>query len=159
MSVSLPHGIAACGQGFVLPMMRICLKVLIAGLALPVLLAGCATGSNKSAEPVTLPTNPESQRAQLSQSGAKETTLAAFCKAPPPAQSAAGTASIKSTCDRLLPLTPDASVFDKGNGVYVVLFQRPLSQAELCGPGPSNKPFCTGLRPGDMMNTMVFSTR
>src|SRR5262245_3453538 len=140
-------------------MLRIGFKVLISGLALSVMMAGCAPGNNKSAEPLVLPTNPEAQRGKLRQSGAKETTLAAFCKAPPPAQSAAGTASIKSTCDRLLGLAPDASVFDAGNSVYVVSFKRPLSQAQLCGNGPSNKPFCTGLRPGDMMNSMFFSTR
>jgi hypothetical protein len=106
-----------------------------------------------------LPTNPEAQRSQLRQSGAKETTLAAFCKAPPQAQSAAGTATIKSNCDRLLPLTPNASVFEKGNGVYVVSFQRPLTQAELCGSGQSNKGFCTGLLPGDILNSMHFVAR
>ena len=147
------------GQGFVLPMMRICRRVLISGLALSVFLAGCATGNKKSAESVMLPTDPEAMRSQLRQSGAKETTLAAFCKAPPQGQSAAATATIKSNCDRLLPLTPDASVFEKGNGVYIVSFQRGLTQAELCGGGHSNKGFCTGLMPGDTLTTMHFVAR
>jgi hypothetical protein len=159
MSVSPPHEIAACGQDFVLPMMRISLRVLISGLALSVFLAGCATGNNKRAESVMLPTDPQAQRGQLRQSGAKETRLAAFCKAPPQGQSAAATATIKSDCDRLLPLTPDASVFEKGNGVYVVSFQRGLTQAELCGGGQSNKGFCMGLVPGDTLTTMHFVAR
>lgn len=118
-------------------------------------LAGCKTGSTNSTATIKQLNDPESLR----QSGAKETTLGAFCNAPPRAQTEAGTSAIKSTCSpHNLRLLSDASVFDKGDGVYAVFFKRPVTQAEFCG-GPSKPRTCSMLYAGDTLNSMRFTAR
>ena len=138
--------------------MRPFLKFLTAALVLPLLLSACVTENQKNQPVIMAPMDPAAQRAHLRQSGAKETTLSAFCKSPPRVQTPEGDTAIKSTCGRLMPIASDASVFDKGNGVYTVLFKRPLKQADLCG-GSSNLRFCSMLRPGDTLNTMHFTAK
>lgn len=139
-------------------MIRLLVQFFVSGVALSVLLAACVT-ENKRQPVIMAPMEPASQRAQLRQSGAKETTLGAFCKAPPRTETAAGTSAITTTCGRLATVATDASVFDKGNGVYTVLFTRPVGQADLCGGGQPKKGICSGLRPGDTLNTMHFTAR
>ncbi len=138
--------------------MRPFFKLLIAGSALPVLLSACVT-ENKKQPVIMAPMEPSAQRAHLRQSGATETTLGAFCKSPPRTATPEGTSSIKTTCGRLQGVASDASVFHKGNGVYTVLFNRPITQADLCSGGQPKKGICAGLLPGDTLTTMHFTAR
>ena len=136
---------------------RMMRRLFIFGSVLPVLLGACVT-ENKKQPVIAAPMEPAAQRAHLRQSGATETTLGAFCNAPPQVQTPEGSSTIKTTCGRLRGVASDASVFHKGNGVYTVLFNGKVTQADLCG-GQPKKGVCAGLRPGDTLTTMHFTAR
>ena len=146
------------------PMLRPFHGLLTSALALGILLVGCSTGGQRARKPdinaAALRASPEARIAKLRSTGAKETTLAAFCKSPPTTQNPVGAAMIKSTCQpAFLKVASDAAVFDKGNGAYVVVLKRPVECGKLQGGGRPKVSGCAGLLPGEKMTAMAFVAR
>lgn len=88
------------------------------------------------------------------ESGAQETTLAAFCKSRPQALSEAGSAAIKASCSpRVLARVGDAMLFAKGNGVYHVVFKQPIKNREICDKDTPPESICGNFAAGDTMRS------
>jgi len=87
-------------------------------------------------------------------SGARETTLSAFCKTPPPTATPEAAEAIRASCrPPVLSLVGDAAVFDKGNGVYPVVFKRPVRNGDICPVGTTPQSICGNFSPGDRMHS------
>jgi hypothetical protein len=110
-----------------------------------VVLAGCAAQQSDGTYSTRLGAglDPEKLAAAERSSGAKETTLAAFCKSPPATKTEPGAAGVKASCSpKILAKVADAKVFDKGNGAYAVIFPRPVQKDEICDKGVSRNSVC-----------------
>jgi hypothetical protein len=98
--------------------------------------------------------DPSSTAARFRNSGAPETTLAAFCKTPPHAATPEGTDAIKLSCSRrVLTRAGNARLFDKGNGLYVVVFPEPIRNGDICDPGTNPQSLCGNFSAGDKMRS------
>jgi len=114
-------------------------------------LCGCAGTTNGA---VVTDFNNASTAQRFRQSGAHETTLAAFCKTPPRAATPAGTEAIRVSCrSRVLAVVGDALVFDKGGGLYPVVFKRPVKNGEICDPNSPPQSICGNFAFGDTMHS------
>lgn len=134
-------------------------------LGVAVGLGGCGSGPART---VSVSANPagslgkfdrEGAAYQLRSSGAKETTLAAFCKTPPKTTTPAGAEAIRVSCrPKVLKLAGDAMLFDKGKGLYYVLFKRPVKKSDICDAGVSSASICAvGILPNESFNTSRIS--
>ncbi len=96
----------------------------------------------------------DSTAARMSQSGARETTLAAFCRNPPKTTNPAAAEAIKASCrPKVLALVGDAALFDKGNGLYPVVFKRPVRNGDICPVGTTPQSLCGNFAAGDTMRS------
>lgn len=127
---------------------------LLAMLCIAPALFGCAQGNGDTTGSVVANFDPGSTANRFRSSGARETTLADFCKRPPPARSPEGTEAIKASCLRIvLDKVGDAALFDKGDGVYHVVFKRPVRNGDICPKGTTPQSICGNFSEGDRMNT------
>jgi len=125
---------------------------LVTAAATAVALGGCAPDTSTGA--VVTSFDPNSTAARFRSSGAPETTLAAFCKTPPQAATPQGTEAIKVSCSRrVLKRAGNARLFDKGNGLYVVIFQEPIRNGDICDPGTQPQSLCGNFSSGDKMRS------
>ena len=86
--------------------------------------------------------------------GARETTLADFCRSPPPAPNPEATEAIRASCLRIvLDKVGDAALFDKGDGLYHVVFKRPVRNGDICRKGTAPQSICGNFAEGDKMHT------
>jgi hypothetical protein len=124
----------------------------VAITAIAATLCGCAPGTKTGA--VVTSFDPASTAERFRSSGAPETTLAAFCKHPPPAATPAGTEAIKVSCSgRVLARAGDARLFDKGKGLYIVVFPQPIRNGDICDPGTQPQSICGNFATGDKMRS------
>jgi hypothetical protein len=120
--------------------------------ATAVALGGCAPETTTGA--VVTKFDPNSTAARFRDSGAPETTLAAFCKSPPKPATPAGTEAIKVSCSRrVLKRAGNARLFDKGNGLYVIIFPEPIRNGDICDPGTPPQSLCGNFSAGDKMRS------
>jgi hypothetical protein len=97
-------------------------------------LSGCSQGTTTGSAVVSF--DPDSTAARFRDSGAPEMTLATFCKNPPQAATPEGAEAIKISCSgRVLSRVGNARLFDKGDGLYVVVFPQPIRNGDICDPG------------------------
>jgi hypothetical protein len=123
---------------------------LLTAACLAAALCGCATNSSTGA--VVTDFDAASTAARFRDSGAPETTLSAFCKNPPQAATPAGAAAIKASCTRrVLVRAGDARIFDKGNGLYSVIFPQPIRNGDICDPETPPQSICGNFGAGDTM--------
>jgi hypothetical protein len=47
----------------------------------------------------------------------------------------------------------DARLFDKGNGLYVVIFAQPIRNGDICDPGTQPQSICGNFSAGDRMSS------
>lgn len=114
-------------------------------------ISGCANSDGTTGNVVTS-FDPSSTAERYRASGAKETTLAAFCKAPPATSTPEAAEAIKQSCrPKVLQLAGDASLFDKGNGLYTVVFKRPVRNGDICPTGTTPQSICGNFSAGDTM--------
>jgi len=125
----------------------------IAVLLVAAAVSGCAN-SNGATGPVVTNFDPASTAARYRSSGVPETTLAAFCKSPPPTTTPEAAEAIKASCrPKVLQLAGDAALFDKGNGLYSVVFKRPVRNGDICPVGTSPQSICGNFSFGDTMHS------
>lgn len=116
-------------------------------------LGGCAS-TNGSSGPVVTEFDNASTAARLRNSGARETTLRAFCNHPPHAATPAGAAAIRASCSpRVLGTAGDAAVFEKGGGLYHVVFKHPVKNGDICNKDSPPQSICGNFSYGDTMHT------
>jgi hypothetical protein len=116
--------------------------------------AGCASNATTTTGTVVADFDPASTAQRFRSSGAPETTLSAFCKSPPQGATPAGTEAIKVSCSgRVLARAGDARLFDKGNGLYVVIFAQPIRNGDICDPGTQPQSICGNFSEGDKMSS------
>ena len=128
--------------------------VLIAMLSLAPALFGCAQNNGGTTGSVVANFDPGSTANRFRANGARETTLADFCRSPPQARSPEGIEAIKASCQRIvLDKVGDAALFDKGDGVYHVVFKRPVRNGDICPKGTTPSSICGNFGEGDKMNT------
>ena len=114
--------------------------------------SGCAP--EKTSGTVVTNFDPTSTAARFRDSGAPETTLASFCKHPPKPATPEGKEAIKISCSgRVLKHVGTARLFDKGNGLYVVIFSEPVRNGDICDPGTPPRSLCGNFSAGDKMRT------
>jgi hypothetical protein len=117
-------------------------------------LFGCAQNNGGTTGSVVANFDPGSTANRFRANGARETTLADFCRHPPQARSPGGIEAIKASCQRVvLDKVGDAALFDKGDGVYHVVFKRPIRSGDICPKGTSPSSICGNFGEGDKMNT------
>ena len=127
---------------------------LIAMLCIAPLVFGCAQNSYGTTGSVVASFDPGSTADRFRANGARETTLADFCRSPPHARSPEGAEAIKASCQRIvLDKVGDAALFDKGDGVYHVVFKRPVRNGDICPKGTTPNSICGNFGEGDKMNT------
>jgi ABC-type uncharacterized transport system auxiliary subunit len=127
-------------------------SVFFAATAMVGALCGCAPDTSTGA--VVTNFDPNSTAARFRSSGAPETTLAAFCKNPPKATTPQATEAIKVSCSRrVLKRAANARLFDKGNGLYVVIFSEPIRNGDICDPGTQPRSLCGNFSSGDKMRS------
>jgi hypothetical protein len=120
---------------------------------LPVALWGCAQG-NGDTTGVAVSFDPGSTAARFRSGGARETTLADFCKNPPKAPNPEAAEAIRASCLRIvLDKVGDAALFDKGDGLYHVVFKRPVRNGDICRKGTAPQSICGNFAEGDKMHT------
>ncbi len=125
---------------------------IVIAAAIAAVVGGCAQGQTTGA--VVTNFDPDSTAARFRDSGAPEMTLATFCKSPPEAPTPEGVEAIKISCSgRVLSRVGDARLFDKGNGLYVVVFPQPIRNGDICDPGTNPQSLCGNFSPGDKMRT------
>ena len=121
---------------------------------LPVALCGCAQGNGDTAGAVVTGFDPGSTAARFRSGGARETTLADFCRSPPPALNPEAAEAIRASCLRIvLDKVGDAALFDKGDGLYHVVFKRPVRNGDICRKGTAPQSICGNFAAGDKMHT------
>lgn len=117
-------------------------------------LCGCALSSASEGPEVVTRVDPASTAQRFRDTGAPEMTLADFCKSRPQAASAEGAEAIKVSCSgRVLKRAGNARVFDKGNGLYSVVFVAPVRRGDICDTGVSPRSLCGYFSAGDTMRT------
>jgi hypothetical protein len=117
-------------------------------------IALCGCSQNTTTGAAVTDFDPNSTAARFRSSGAPETTLAAFCKSPPRAATPAGAEAIKVSCSgRVLARAGDARLFDKGNGLFVVIFPQPIRNGDICDPGTQPQSICGNFASGDKMSS------
>ncbi len=115
-------------------------------------LLGCS--QNQTTGAIVTNFDPSSTAARYRSSGVPETTLSAFCKSPPHAATPEGAEAIKLSCSgRVLAHAGNARLFDKGNGLYVVIFPQPIRNGDICDPGTPPQSICGNFAAGDKMHT------
>jgi hypothetical protein len=123
-------------------------------LAIAPALPGCAQNNAGTTGSIVSSFDPGSTANRFRSSGARETTLADFCRHPPQARSPEGSEAIKASCQRIvLDKVGDAALFDKGDGVYHVVFKRPIRNGDICPKGTTPSSICGNFGEGDKMNT------
>lgn len=123
-------------------------------LSLAPALFGCAQGNGGTTGSVVANFDPGSTANRFRSSGARETTLADFCKHPPRAPNPEGAEAIRASCQRIvLDKVGDAALFDKGDGVYHVVFKRPIRNGDICPKGTTPQSICGNFGEGDKMST------
>jgi len=96
----------------------------------------------------------DSTAARFRERGAQEMTLADFCKNPPATTTPEAAEAIKASCrSKVLSLAGDAALFDKGNGVYPVVFKRPVRNGDICPTGTTPDSICGNFAAGDKMHS------
>jgi hypothetical protein len=124
----------------------------LAVLCIAAALCGCSQGQTTGA--VVTDFDPNSTAARFRSSGAPETTLATFCRNPPKPATPEGAEAIKVSCSgRVLARVGDARLFDKGNGLYVVIFPQPIRNGDICDPGTQPQSLCGNFSSGDKMRS------
>jgi hypothetical protein len=130
---------------------RLLQTLLAAGAAAA--LAGCSTADSTTAGPIVTDFGSDSTAARLRSTGAVETTLSAFCKAPPKTSTPQAADAIKASCrPQVLSIAGDASVFEKGGGLYHVVFKRPVRNGDICPTGTTPQSLCGNFSAGDTMH-------
>ena len=82
-------------------------------LAIAAALVGCAQNNAGTTGSIVSSFDPGSTASRFRSSGARETTLADFCRHPPPARSPEGAEAIKASCQRIvLDKVGDAALFN-----------------------------------------------
>jgi hypothetical protein len=98
--------------------------------------------------------DPGSTAAGFRERGAQETTLADFCKNPPATATPEAAEAIKASCrPKVLAIAGDAAVFDKGDGLYPVVFKRPVRNGDICPTGTTPDSICGNFSAGDKMHS------
>jgi hypothetical protein len=121
-------------------------------------LAGC-TATNGATGNVVTSFDPSSTAQRYRSSGAQETTLATFCKTPPPTTTPQAADAIRASCHpKVLRLAGDAALFDKGNGLYTVVFKRPVRNGDICPVGTTPQSICGNFSTGDTMRASRIDT-
>lgn len=114
----------------------------------------CACSTSPTTGAVVTDFGSDSAATRFRQTGAHEMTLADFCKAPPKAATPAGAEAIRASCrPQVLALVGDAVVFDKGNGLYPVIFKQPVRNGDICPPGTPSQSLCGNFATGDRMHS------
>jgi hypothetical protein len=118
-------------------------------------LCACTQGATTtSGSAVVTDFGSDSTESRFRASGARETTLAAFCKSPPKTTTPEGAEAIRASCrPQVLGLVGDAAVFDKGNGIYPVVFKRPVRNGDICPVGTPPQSICGNFSAGDRMHS------
>lgn len=125
-----------------------------AAFCLPVALCGCAQGNGDTPGATVGSFEPASTADRFRSGGATETTLVTFCKNPPKASNPEAVEAIKASCrPKVLALAGDAALFDKGDGLYHVVFKRPVRNGDICPKGTSPQSICGNFAAGDKMNS------
>ena len=120
---------------------------------LPVALWGCAQGSGDTTG-IAPGFDPGSTADRFRSGGAREMTLADFCKNPPKAPNPEAGEAIRASCLRIvLDKVGDAALFDKGDGLYHVVFKRPVRNGDICRKGTAPQSICGNFAEGDKMHT------
>ncbi|HIE92588.1 MAG TPA: hypothetical protein EYQ83_06865, partial [Acidobacteria bacterium] len=105
----------------------------LAAASLAAILCGCAANSATGPDNIVTRVDAASTAQRFRDHGAREMTLSEFCKSPPQVASAEGTEAIKVSCSgRVLKRAGNARVFDKGSGVYSVVFVSPIRRGDIC---------------------------
>jgi hypothetical protein len=126
---------------------------LVAAAWLAPALCGCSQNTTGPGAAVT-DFGSASTAERFRDSGALETTLAAFCKNPPSAATPAGAEAIKTSCSRrVLARAGDAKVFEKGNGIYYVVFGQPIRNGDICDKDSPPRSICGYFSAGDKMHS------
>lgn len=87
-------------------------------------------------------------------SGARETTLRDFCKSRPQASTPDAIEAIKVSCSgRVLRKAGNARVFDKGSGVYSVVFVTPIRRGDICDTKAPPRSLCGYFTDGHTLRT------
>jgi hypothetical protein len=124
---------------------------LVALVAAALGLSACSTSDATTGSVVT-DFDSASTAERFRTSGAREMTLKAFCRQPPASPSPTGSEAIQLSCSgRVLAKAGNARVFDKGNGLYHVVFPQPVRNGDICDPGTNPQSLCGHFSAGDKM--------
>jgi hypothetical protein len=128
---------------------------LLAVICIAAALCGCAkTTTTGTVGGAVANFDSGSTEARFRERGAQETTLADFCKNPPATTTPEAAEAIKASCrPKVLTLAGDAAVFDKGNGLYPVVFKRPIRNGDICPTGTTPDSICGNFAAGDKMHS------
>lgn len=125
-----------------------------AAICLPVALCGCAQGNGDTTGAIVSDFDSASTADRFRSGGARETTLATFCKNPPKAPNPEAAEAIKASCrPKVLEIAGDAALFDKGDGLYHVVFKRPVRNGDICPQGTTPQSICGNFAAGDKMHS------
>jgi hypothetical protein len=117
-------------------------------------LGGCSTDAPTTTGAVVTDFGSDGMAQRLRSSGARETTLSAFCKTPPATANPAAADAVKASCrPQVLAIVGDAAVFEKGGGLYHVVFKRPVRNGDICPTGTTPQSLCGNFSPGDTMHS------
>ena len=134
--------------------LRAPLPTFLATASLAALLCGCAANSMTDTGNVVTRVDAASTAQRFRNAGQRETTLRAFCKAPPSAVTPEGIEAIKVSCSgRVLRRAGDARVFDKGNGLYSVVFVQPIRRGDICDTKAPPRSLCGYFTDGHTLRT------
>jgi len=135
--------------------LRAPVPTILAAASLAGILCGCAANSSTGPDNnIVTRVDAASTAQRFRDHGAHEMTLADFCKAPPQVASAEGTEAIKVSCSgRVLKRAGNARVFDKGSGVYSVVFVQPIRRGDICDTAAPPRSLCGYFSDGHTLRT------
>ena len=77
-----------------------------------------------------------------------------FLQEPPKAPNPEAAEAIKASCrPKVLDVAGDAALFDKGDGLYHVVFKRPVRNGDICPQGTTPQSICGNFAAGDKMHS------
>lgn len=135
------------------PVFRAPVSTLLAAASIAAGLCGCA--STSTTDPMVVRSvDPASTAQRFRNAGARETTLKVFCKTPPQTATPEAAEAIKVSCSRrVLKRAGNARVFDKGKGLYSVVFVTPIRRGDICDTGAQPRSLCGYFSAGHTLRT------
>lgn len=134
--------------------LRAPVPTVLAAASLAAILCGCAANSATGPDNIVTRVDAASTAQRFRDHGAREMTLADFCKTPPQVATPEGTEAIKVSCSgRVLKRAGNARVFDKGSGVYSVVFVQPIRRGDICDTKASPRSLCGYFSDGHTLRT------